>query len=48
MSLEGYLAGRLVVEGRAAGRDRRPSRQSFLRALQAAEAIDLGGFLTAL
>ena len=43
VSLEGYLAGRLVVEAvRLAGR--RPSRQGFLRALQAAEAIDLGGF----
>ena len=44
VSLEGYLAGRLVVEGlRLAGP--RPSRQGFLRALQDAEAIDLGGFL---
>ena len=43
VSLEGYLAGRLVVEAvRLAGR--RPSRQGFLRALQAAETIDLGGF----
>jgi ABC-type branched-subunit amino acid transport system substrate-binding protein len=44
VSLEGYLAGRLVVEGlRLAGP--RPTRQGFLQALQAAETIDLGGFL---
>ena len=44
VSLEGYLAGRLVVEGlRLAGP--RPTRQGFLRALQGAETIDLGGFL---
>ena len=43
VSLEGYLAGRLVVEGlRMAGP--RPSQQGFLRALRAAETIDLGGF----
>ena len=43
VSLEGYLAGRLVVEAvRLAGP--RPSRQGFLRALQSAETIDLGGF----
>ena len=44
VSLEGYLAGRLVVEGlRLAGP--RPTRQGFLQALQAAKTIDLGGFL---
>ena len=43
-SLEGYLAGRLVVEGlRLAGP--KPTRQGFLQALQAAKTIDLGGFL---
>ena len=44
VSLEGYLAGRLVVEGlRLAGP--RPTQQGFLRALRSAETIDLGGFL---
>lgn len=44
VSLEGYLAGRLAAEGlRLAGPQ--PSREGFLRALQQAEAIDLGGFL---
>lgn len=44
VSLEGYLAGRLAVEGlRLAGP--RPTQQGFLQALQAAETIDLGGFL---
>lgn len=43
VSLEGYLAGRLVVEGlRLAGP--RPTQQGFLRALRSAETIDLGGF----
>lgn len=44
VSLEGYLAGRLAAEGlRLAG----PafSRAGFLKALQQAEVIDLGGFL---
>ena len=44
VSLEGYLAGRLVVEALRLGGPR-PTRQGFLRALQAAETIDLGGFL---
>ena len=43
VSLEGYLAGRLVVEGLRLGGPR-PSREGFLRALRAAETIDLGGF----
>ncbi len=44
VSLEGYLAGRLVVEGlRLAGP--RPTPQGFLQALREAETIDLGGFL---
>ena len=44
MSLEGYLAGRLVAEGlRLAGPD--PTREGFLNALQKAETIDLDGFL---
>ena len=43
VSLEGYLAGRLVVEGLRLGGSR-PSREGFLRALRAAETIDLGGF----
>ena len=44
VTLEGYLAGRLVVEGvRLAGP--RPTPRGFLQALQAAETIDLGGFL---
>ena len=44
VSLEGYLAGRLVVEGvRLAGPN--PTREGFLNALLEAESIDLGGFL---
>ena len=44
VSLEGYLAGRLVAEGlRLAGPD--PTREGFLNALQKAETIDLDGFL---
>ena len=43
VSLEGYLAGRVVVEGLRLGGPR-PSRQGFLRALRTAETIDLGGF----
>lgn len=44
VSLEGYLAGRLAAEGlRLAGPE--PSRAGFLKALQQAEVIDLGGFL---
>ena len=44
VSLEGYLAGRLVAEAlRLAGA--KPTRRGFLQALQAAETIDLGGFL---
>ena len=44
VSLEGYLAGRLVAEGlRLAGP--KPTRQGFLEALQQAETIDLDGFL---
>ena len=44
VSLEGYLAGRLAAEGlRLAGPQ--PSREGFLKALQQAEAIDLGGFV---
>ena len=44
VSLEGYLAGRLVAEGvRLAGPN--PTREGFLKALLEAEAIDLGGFL---
>ncbi len=43
VSLEGYLAGRLVIEGlRLAGL--KPTRERFLQALQEAETIDLGGF----
>lgn len=43
VSLEGYLAGRLVIEGlRLAGLN--PTREGFLKALQEAETIDLGGF----
>ncbi|MXW55825.1 MAG: ABC transporter substrate-binding protein, partial [Gemmatimonadales bacterium] len=45
VSLEGYLAGRLVVEALAAGDpDVRPSRESFLRTLTESGPIDLGGF----
>ena len=44
VSLEGYLAGRLVAEGvRLAGPQ--PTREGFLKALLEAESIDLGGFL---
>ena len=43
VSLEGYLAGRLVVEGLRLGGPR-PSQRGFLRALKDAETIDLGGF----
>ncbi len=43
VSLEGYLAGRLVVEGlRLAGPN--PTRAGFLEALRKAETIDLDGF----
>ncbi len=43
VSLEGYLAGRLVIEGvRLAGEN--PTRQGFLQALREAGAIDLDGF----
>lgn len=44
ISLEGYLAGRLVVEGvRLAGEN--PTRQGFLQALREAGTIDLDGFV---
>ena len=44
VSLEGYLAGRLVAEGlRLAGPN--PTRTGFLDALRKAETIDLDGFL---
>jgi ABC-type branched-subunit amino acid transport system substrate-binding protein len=43
VSLEGYLAGRIAIEGlRLAGPA--PTRDSFLRALTQAGNIDLGGF----
>ena len=43
VSLEGYLAGRLVIEGvRLAGAN--PTRQGFLQALREAGTIDLDGF----
>ena len=43
VSLEGYLAGRIAIEGlRLAGPD--PTRESFLHALTQAGDIDLGGF----
>ncbi len=43
VSLEGYLAGRLVIEGvRLAGEN--PTRQGFLQALREAGTIDLDGF----
>ncbi len=43
VSLEGYLAGRLVIEGlRLAGR--KPTREQFLKGLQEAETLDLSGF----
>ena len=44
VSLEGYLAGRVAVEAlRRAGPD--PTRKGFIRALQDAGAMDLGGFM---
>ena len=46
VSLEGYLAGRLVVETLAAGDpEARPTRQSFLRTLIESGPLDLGGFV---
>ena len=46
VSLEGYLAGRLVVETLAAGDPgTRPTRQSFLSTLVDSGPIDLGGFV---
>ncbi len=43
VSLEGYLAGRLVIEGlRLTGAN--PTRQGFLKALSEAGTIDLDGF----
>ncbi len=43
VSLEGYLAGRLVIEGlRLTGTN--PTRQGFLKALREAGTIDLDGF----
>ncbi len=43
VSLEGYLAGRIAIEGlRLAGPS--PTRESFLQALTRAGDIDLGGF----
>ncbi len=46
VSLEGYLAGRLVVETLAAGDpEARPARQSFLRTLMESGPLDLGGFV---
>ncbi len=47
VSLEGYLAGRLVVEvlGRATGADGAPpTREAFVGTLREAGPIDLGGF----
>ncbi len=47
VSLEGYLAGRLVVEALTAATDSAaaaPTRESFLQALTAAGPLDLGGF----
>ncbi len=44
VSLEGYLAGRLAVEGlERAGAN--PTREGFLEALNTAGPIDLGGFV---
>lgn len=44
VSLEGYLAGRLAIEGvRLAGAN--PTRQGFLQALREAGTINLDGFL---
>ena len=46
VSLEGYLAGRLVVEALAAGDpEARPTHDSFLRTLAESGPIDLGGFV---
>ena len=50
VSLEGYLAGRLVVEALSAapgdgGAPAAPTREAFLRALEESGPIDLGGFL---
>ena len=46
VSLEGYLAGRLVVETLAASDPgTRPTRQSFLSTLVDSGPIDLGGFV---
>ena len=46
VSLEGYLAGRLVVEAlRAGDAATPPTRASFLRTLAGAGPIDLGGFV---
>ena len=47
VSLEGYLAGRLVVEGLRASTEAggaAPTRDSFLRALEEAGPMDLDGF----
>ena len=46
VSLEGYLAGRLVVEALRTSTDSAgvPTRESFLQALAEAGPIDLGGF----
>jgi len=47
ISLEGYLAGRLVVEtlrASADSADAPPTRESFLRHLAGAGVVDLGGF----
>ncbi|WP_419161506.1 ABC transporter substrate-binding protein [Candidatus Palauibacter sp.] len=46
VSLEGYLAGRLVVEALEAGDpETPPTRESFLRTLTESGSIDLGGFV---
>ena len=46
VSLEGYLAGRLVVHTLEAGDPAaRPTRQSFLDTLAESGALDLGGFV---
>ena len=47
ISLEGYLAGRLVVEALRASADpggAPPTRETFLKFLEEAGPIDLGGF----
>lgn len=45
VSLEGYLAGRLVVEAlRAGNASTPPTREAFLRTLADSGPIDLGGF----